>query len=318
MKVTEHIQQAKGRTLVSFEILPPVKGKSIRQLYNQLDGLMSCNPSFINVTYHRAEQIFKAQPDGSFRQVEIRKRPGTVGICAAIQNRYQVDAIPHLVCGGFSREETENALIDLHYLGIRNVLALRGDAAANQRFFVPSPHGHNYAIDLVKQIDQLNKGKYLEEETLDEGQTDFCIGVAGYPEKHFEAVNADMDIQFLKQKIAAGAEYVITQMFFDNKKYLDFCKRCREAGIQVPIIPGLKPLTRKRQLHSIPGIFHVDIPTELASEIEKCKSEEACEQVGAEWLIHQCRELLKEKVPVLHFYTLGKPDLIQKVVSSVL
>lgn len=318
MKVIEHIHHAQGKPLVSFEILPPVKGKSIEELFKQLDGLMSCHPSFINVTYHRAEQIFKAQPDGSFRQVEIRKRPGTVGICAAIQNRYKVDAIPHLVCGGFSKEETENALIDLHYLGIRNVLALRGDAPANQRFFVPSPHGHQYSLALVRQIADLNKGRYLDEETLDEGQTNFCIGVAGYPEKHFEAVNADSDIQYLKQKIDAGGEYIITQMFFDNQKFLDFSKRCREAGIKVPILPGLKPLTRKKQLKSIPGIFHVDIPNELAKAIESCKTDADCEAVGTEWLTHQCRELLREKVPVLHFYTLGKPQLIQKVVEAVL
>jgi len=318
MKVTEHIRQAKGKPLVSFEILPPLKGKNIEALYGQLDGLMTCNPSFINVTYHRAEQIFKAQPDGSFRQVETRKRPGTVGICAAIQNRYKVDAIPHLVCGGFSREETENALIDLHYLGIRNVLALRGDASANQRFFVPSPHGHQYAIELVQQVAALNRGKYLEEETIDEGRTDFCIGVAGYPEKHFEAVNTDSDILFLKQKIDAGAEYIITQMFFDNRKFSDFCKRCRAAGIHVPIIPGLKPLTRKKQLHSIPGIFHVDIPKELAAAIEKCKTDAECEAVGVDWLIQQCKELLQEQAPVLHFYTLGKPKLVQQVVEAVL
>jgi methylenetetrahydrofolate reductase (NADPH) len=318
MKVTEHIRQSQGKPLVSFEILPPVKGKSIEELFRQLDGLMSCHPAFINVTYHRAEQIFKAQQDGSFRQVEIRKRPGTVGICAAIQNRYKVDAIPHLVCGGFSREETENALIDLHYLGIRNVLALRGDAPANQRFFVPSPNGHQHSLDLVRQVKSLNAGKYLDEEILDEGQTDFCIGVAGYPEKHFEAINSETDIQYLKQKVAAGAEYIITQMFFDNQKFLDFCKRCREVGIDVPIIPGLKPLTRKKQLKSIPGIFHVDIPNELARAIESCQSEEECEKVGAEWLMHQCRGLLQEKVPVLHFYTLGKPRLVQNIVEALL
>lgn len=318
MKVTEHIRQAEGRPLVSFEILPPLKGKSIEELYSQLDELMSCQPSFINVTYHRTEQIYKSQPDGSFRQVEIKKRPGTVGICAAIQNRYQVDAIPHLICGGFSAEETENALIDLHYLGIRNVLALRGDAPSGQRFFTPTLNGHQYALELVQQISSLNKGKYLEEETLEDGHTDFCIGVAGYPEKHFEAVNADADIQFLKQKIEAGAAYIITQMFFDNQKFLDFRQRCRGIGIQVPIIPGLKPLTKKKQLHSIPGIFHVDIPKELAKEVEHCKTTAACEQVGTEWLIRQCRELIREGVPVLHFYTLSNPDLIQQVIKAVL
>ncbi|HET8572857.1 MAG TPA: methylenetetrahydrofolate reductase [Edaphocola sp.] len=318
MKVTEHIRLAAGRPLVSFEILPPLKGKSIQQLYQHLDGLMSCRPAFINVTYHRAEQIFKAQADGTYRQVEIRKRPGTVGICAAIQNHYQVDAIPHLICGGFSKEETENALIDLHYLGIHNVLALRGDAAANQRAFVPHRHGHQHSLSLVNQIIDLNKGKYLEEESKDEGKTDFCVGVAGYPEKHFEAANADMDLTFLKAKVDAGAEYVITQMFFDNQKFLDFRSRCVENGINVPLIPGLKPITRKSQIHSIPGIFHVDIPSDLALAINACKTDAECEAVGAEWLEQQCAGLIRAGVPVLHFYTLGMPGLIQNVVQSVL
>lgn len=317
MKVTDHIAKSK-RTLVSFEILPPMKGKSIQHLFNHLDGLMECKPAFVNVTYHRAEQIFKKRPDGHFQQIEIRKRPGSVGICASIMHRYQVDAVPHLICGGFSKEETENALIDLHYLGINNVLALRGDAAANQRFFTAHPHGHRYASDLVTQVRELNQGKYIEEETLDEGKTDFCIGVAGYPEKHFEAANANLDLQYLKAKIDNGGHYVTTQMFFDNAKYFDFVDACRARDIQVPIIPGLKPITNKRQLQIIPGIFHVDIPQELTKAILACKTDAECEEVGAEWLIAQCKELLAKNVPVLHFYTLGKPHVIQKVIKAVL
>jgi len=317
MKVTEHIAKA-GKTLISFEILPPMKGKSIEHLFHHIDGLMECKPSFINVTYHRAEQIFKKRPDGNFQQVEIRKRPGTVGICASIMNRYQVDAVPHLICGGFAKEETENALIDLHYLGVNNVLALRGDAPSNQKFFSPHPHGHQYAVDLVEQIINLNKGKYLEDDIVDEGKTDFCIGVAGYPEKHFESANMELDLKNLKIKIDSGADYITTQMFFDNEKYFSFVKNCRAQQINVPIIPGLKPITSKKQLQVIPGIFHVDIPEDLTKAIMACKTTADCEQVGTEWLIAQCRELLAKKVPVLHFYTLGKPEVIHKVIKAIL
>jgi methylenetetrahydrofolate reductase (NADPH) len=317
MKVTEHIAQA-DKTLISFEILPPMKGKSIEHLFRHIDGLMECKPSFINVTYHRAEQIFKKRADGNFQQVEIRKRPGTVGICASIMNRYQVDAVPHLICGGFAKEETENALIDLHYLGVNNVLALRGDAPSNQKFFSPHPHGHQYAVDLVEQIINLNRGKYLEDDIVDEGKTDFCIGVAGYPEKHFESANMELDLKNLKTKIDSGADYITTQMFFDNEKYFSFLENCRARGIDVPVIPGLKPITSKKQLQVIPGVFHVDIPEDLTKAIIACKTTADCEQVGTEWLIAQCRELLAKKVPVLHFYTLGKPEVIHKVIKAIL
>lgn len=317
MKVTDHIARA-DKTLISFEILPPVKGKSIDHLFDHIDAIMECKPAFINVTYHRAEQIFKKRADGNFQQIEIRKRPGTVGICASIMNRYRVDAVPHLICGGFAKEETENALIDLHYLGIDNVLALRGDAPANQKFFSPHPQGHRYAVELVGQIINLNRGQYLEDDILDEGKTDFCIGVAGYPEKHYESANQDLDLQNLKSKIDAGGDYITTQMFFDNQKYFSFVDKCRTIGMQVPIIPGLKPITGKRQLQSIPGIFHVDIPSDLTKAIAACKTDADCEQVGTEWLIAQCKELLKHKVPVLHFYTLGKPHVIYNVIRAIL
>lgn len=317
MKVTEHIAQAKD-TLVSFEILPPMKGKSINNIFSTLDPLMEFKPSFINVTYHRAEQMYKKRMDGSFDRVEIRKRPGTVGICAALMNRYRVDAVPHLICGGFAKEETENALIDLHYLGVDNVLALRGDSPANEKFFAPHPQGHRYAVELVDQIINLNQGKYLEEDIVDDGKTDFCIGVAGYPEKHFEAANMDLDLHYLKQKVDAGADYITTQMFFNNQKYFDFVANCKAANIDVPIIPGLKPITSKKQLSILPSIFHVDIPNEFALEMLKCKTNEACEQVGTEWLITQCKELIARKVPVLHFYTLGKPQVIYNVVKAIL
>jgi methylenetetrahydrofolate reductase (NADPH) len=316
MKVTQHLSQA-SETIISFEVLPPTKGKSIESIYNHLDPLMEFKPSFINVTYHRAEQVFKKRPDGNFERVEIRKRPGTVGICAALMNKYKIEAIPHLICGGFSKEETENALIDLDFLGIKNVLALRGDAAANEKFFNPHPHGHRYAEDLVKQIVTMNNGHYMEEDIIDGAKTDFCIGIAGYPEKHVEAPNMDTDIYYLKRKIDLGADYVTTQLFFNNEHYYNYIKRCHEHGVIVPIIPGLKPLTNKKQLTILPRIFNIEVPVELYNEMMKAKTDADCEIVGTEWLLHQCRDLLKNKAPVLHFYTLGKPSVIYNVLKQL-
>ncbi len=318
MKVTEHIQKANGKTLFSFEILPPIKGKSIDSIFKMLDPLMEFKPSFINVTYHRSEQIYRKKADGSFDRIEIRKRPGTVGICAALMNHYKVDAVPHLICGGFSNDETENALIDLNFLGIDNVLALRGDPPKNEKFYTPHHAGHHYAIDLVRQIKNLNKGIYLESEINEGVKTDFCIGVAGYPEKHYESPNPDMDIMYLKNKIDAGASYITTQMFFDNSKYHQYVNRCKEAQINVPIIPGLKPISSKSQLSTIPSIFHVDIPSELAKEMMKSKSEREAEQIGEEWLLMQVKDLIKNGAPVIHFYTLGKPNMVYNVMKKVL
>jgi methylenetetrahydrofolate reductase (NADPH) len=316
MKVTEHLAQAK-KPIISLEILPPAKGKSIESIFNLLDPFREFSPAFINVTYHRAEQVFKRRPDGSFERVEIRKRPGTVGICAAIMNRYGIDAVPHLICGGFSKEETENALIDLHYLGVNNVLALRGDAAGNEKFFVPHPKGHHYAGELVNQIVQLNQGRYIEDDIIDGVKTDFCIGVAGYPEKHFESPNLDTDLYYLKQKIDGGGAYVTTQMFFENQHYYAYEKACREYGINVPIIPGLKPVTSKRQLTVIPSIFNVDIPVDLSRALTNAKSDAACEQIGTEWLLAQCKDLLANGAPILHFYTLGKPHIVCNVLKEL-
>ncbi len=316
MKVTDHIKEATG-TAVSFEILPPLKGKTIESIYNHLDPLIEFNPSFINVTYHRSEQVFKKKADGTFEKVEIRKRPGTVGICAAIMNHYKIDAVPHLICGGFNLQETENALIDLAFLGIDNVLVLRGDAPKNETVFEPEPNGHAYALDLLKQAVNLNNGIYLEEDIRDGYKTKFCIGVAGYPEKHFESPNMESDLRYLKMKVDAGADYITTQMFFDNKKYFEFVKKCREAGIEIPIIPGLKPITSKKQLSVLPRTFYVDIPTELSNEIIKCKTDSDVEIVGTEWLLAQSKELKKSGVPVLHYYTLGKPHVIVNVVKEL-
>ena len=316
MKVIDHLRQAKD-TLVSFEVLPPLKGKNISSLYQHLDPLMEFKPSFVNVTYHRSEHIFKKKADGTFDKVEVRKRPGTVGICAAIMNHYQVDAVPHLICGGFTKRETEDALIDLNFLGIDNVLVLRGDATKNESSFEPEPDGNRYAIDLLRQVDRLNNGIYLEEDIRDGFRTKFCMGVAGYPEKHFEAPNLEIDMKHLKAKVDAGAEYIVTQMFFDNAKFFAFVDKCKENGINVPIIPGLKPLTNKKQLSVIPRIFHVDLPNELIEAMNKTKTDEEAEKVGEEWLIHQSKELKKSGVPVLHYYTLGKPKIIYNAVKEV-
>ena len=316
MKVIEHINEAKG-SLISFEILPPLKGKGINALWEHLDPLMEFKPSFINVTYHRSESMFKKKPDGTFDKVEVRKRPGTVGICAALMNRYKVDAVAHLICGGFTKQETEDALIDLHFLGVNNVLVLRGDAPKNESSFEPEPGGHRYAIELMQQVNNMNNGIYIEEDLKNAVKTNFCIGVAGYPEKHFEAPNMQTDLAFLKAKVDAGAEYIVTQMFFDNQKYFAFVKACKDAGIDVPVIPGLKPITSKKQLSIIPRTFHVDIPEELSSEILKCKTDAEVEIVGQEWLLKQSKELKAAGVPVLHYYTLGKPNVIANVVKDL-
>ena len=316
MHVTAHLAKAKD-TLVSFEILPPLKGKTITSIYDHLDPLMEFKPSWINVTYHRSETMFKKKTDGTFEKVDVRKRPGTVGICAAIMNHYNIDAVPHIICGGFTKRETEDALIDLQFLGIDNALILRGDAAKNESSFEPEPGGNKYAIDLLKQVGQLNQGIYLDEDILNGGKTDFCMGVAGYPEKHFESPNFEIDLIKTKEKVDAGADYIMTQMFFNNQKFLDYVQACRDMGITVPIIPGLKPITNKKQLTILPRIFHVDIPTDLSNAINKCKTDAECEQVGTEWLIQQSKELKAAGVPVLHYYTLGKPKVIRDVCKYI-
>ena len=316
MKVIDHIKEAKG-TLISFEVLPPLKGKGIEALYKHLDPLMEFKPSYINVTYHRSEHVFKKRADGSFEKVIVRKRPGTESICAAIMNRYLVDTVPHLICGGFSINETEDALINLRYLGIDNVLVLRGDAARNESAFEPEPDGHKFASDLLRQVMDLNAGIYLEEDLKGPHKTDFCVGVAGYPEKHFEAPNMETDLLYLKAKVDGGAEYIVTQMFFDNAKYYSFVKACRDIGITVPIIPGLKPIYSKKQLTMLPKTFHIDLPNDLSIEILKCKTEEDVEKVGEEWLLQQSRDLKKNGVPVLHYYTLGRPMMVVNVVRDL-
>jgi methylenetetrahydrofolate reductase (NADPH) len=317
MKVTEHIQTAKGKTLFSFEILPPLKGQNIQTIFDSIDPLMEFKPPFIDVTYHREEYDYKELANGLLEKRIVRKRPGTVGICAAIQNKYEVDAIPHVLCGGFTKEDTENFLIDMGFLGIDNVVALRGDAVKSETYFKPEPTGNAFAVDLVRQIDEMNHGVYLDENLKNSTQTDFCIGVAGYPEKHMEAPNMESDIHFLKKKIEAGADYVVTQMFFDNSKFFAFVESCRKAGIEVPIIPGLKPLATQKQLNLIPHRFHVDLPEALIKEVLKAKTKEAIRQVGIDWCIAQSKELIAAGVPFLHYYSMGKSDNIHKVATAI-
>ena len=318
MKVTEYFKKAEGETLISFEILPPLKGGSVEDIFSTLDPLMEFKPPFIDVTYHREEYIYQRKADGYYEKSSIRKRPGTVGICAAIMHHYGVDAVPHLICGGFTQEDTENALIDLNFLNVDNVLVLRGDAMQFETKFNPTPNGHKYAVDLVKQVVRMNKGEYLDQNIENGSSTDFCIGVAGYPEKHYEAPNMESDLQFTKQKVEAGADYIVTQMFYNNAKFFAYVDECKAQGIDVPIVPGLKPITKKYQLQAIPRRFYVDIPDDLVRAIESAKTKEAIKEAGIEWTIHQCRELKERGVPCLHFYTMGDAETIRRIVSEVI
>lgn len=316
MKVIDHIKQAKD-TLFSFEILPPLKGQGVKSIFEAIDPLMEFKPPFIDVTYHREEVVYKKKPNGLLEKTVVKKRPGTVGICAAIMQKYQVDPVPHIICGGFNKEETENALIDLDFLGVHNVLALRGDAPKSDRTFIPEENGHNYAIDLMDQIKNMNEGKYLDDDLRETWKTDFCVGVAGYPEKHFEAPNMQSDLKYLKEKVDGGADYVVTQMFFDNSKYFEFVDKCKEAGINVPIIPGLKPITTLKQMTVLPSIFHIDLPDDLVTELSKCKDNKAAKEVGIEWAIQQSKELKERKAPCLHYYTMSKSDATKRIAEAL-
>jgi len=316
MKVIDHIKNS-SKTQFSFELLPPLKGRGIQSIFDTIDPLMEFNPPFIDVTYHREDFIYKQRENGLLEKVYYRKRPGTVAICAAIMHRYKVDAVPHLICGGFTKEETENALIELNFLGIDNVLVLRGDARKADPNFIPTPGGHAYASELLQQVSSMNKGLYLHEDIDENSATNFCIGVAGYPEKHFEAPNLKTDLKYLKKKVDLGAEFVVTQMFFDTQKYIDFVKLCRENGINVPIIPGLKALTSAKQLITLPKIFHIDIPEALAEAVQKCKNDQEVKQVGEEWLIQQSKDLIKAGAPVLHYYTMGNANPTLRIAKAV-
>lgn len=317
MKVTEHLKNANGKSLFTIEILPPLKGENIRNLFDNLDPLMEFKPPFIDVTYHREEYVYRKKDSGLLEKRSTRKRPGTVGICAAIQNHYKVDTVPHIICGGFTREETENALIDLQFLGIDNLLLLQGDAIKSEAKFVPEPDGHRYASDLIRQVVNMNKGCYLDEELQNSSPTNFCIGVAGYPEKHFSAPNLKADLKYLKLKVDEGAQYIVTQMFFNNEKYFRFVDECKKAGIDVPIIPGIKPITTKSQLNILPKVFHIDIPEELSEAVEKAKDNAAVKEIGIEWCIQQSKELIQHHVPTIHFYSMGKSDPIYRIAREL-
>ena len=317
MKITQHIAEAKS-TLFSFELLPPLKGENIQRIHQTVERLMEFDPAFVDVTYHREEYVYHEVQSGLLQKRTVRKRPGTVGICAAISHKYNIDTVPHIICGGFTKEETENALIDLDFVGVDNVLVLRGDPIRSEGRFKAEADGHSYAIDLLNQVADMNRGKYLDPDLKNSNATQFCIGVAGYPEKHFEAPNLASDLRWLKRKVEDGAEYVITQMFFDNAAYFDFVAKCRKQGIDIPILPGLKPLTTKGQLNSLPQNFHVNLPDELVDLVERAKTKEAVKEIGVEWCIRQAKELKEAGVPGLHFYTMGKADPTAQIAKAVL
>lgn len=317
MKITEHIKNANGKTLFSLEVVPPQKGIGIEDLYTNIDPLMEFKPPFIDVTTSREEYIYIDKGNGLMERKITRMRPGTLGICSAIQHKYNVDTVPHLLCGGFTKEETEYLLVDCMYLGIDNVMALRGDAMKGHQYFEATKGGHESAMDLVHQINDLGRGKYLHDEQACEENNKFCIGVAGYPEKHMEAPSMNYDLKWLKQKVDAGADYIVTQMFFDNKRYIEFVTKAREMGITIPIIPGIKPIATKRHLKLLPQVFKIDLPEELTNEVENAKNNEAVKQIGIEWAINQCKELLDFGVPVLHFYSMGKSDNIKKIAGEL-
>lgn len=315
MKLTDKFTD--GRTLFAFELLPPLKGQNIESIYSAIDTLREFSPSYINVTYHREEIKLVEREGGLLERRVVRKRPGTVGISAAIQARYSIDVVPHLICGGFSADETEDALIEMNFLGIDNVLALRGDNMRGEHIFRPHEGGHCHASELVSQIASMNRGEYLSGEVEHCAPTDFCIGVAGYPEKHAESPNVKSDIARLKEKVDAGANYIVTQMFFDNSRFFSFVDECRAAGIEVPVIPGLKPFSTKAQLSLLPQVFGVNIPEELASAVDKAPDNAHVRNIGIEWAVGQCRELIKAGVPALHFYSMGRPDNIASIASRV-
>ena len=317
MKVID-ILNSSQKPFASFELVPPLKGSDVSRLYDSIDPLMQFQPPFINITCHRDEVEYVPNGDGSYRKMTLAKRPSTIAIVAAIMRRYpNLEIVPHVICGGASQSRVESELLDLHFLGIQNVVALRGDAIPGQRFFIPEADGFSHSSELVAMIRHLNDGQYLDPTVKNGLSTDFCVGVAAYPEKHFEAANLDVDIQHLKQKVEAGADYIVTQMFFDNQQYFRFVDRLREAGITVPVIPGLKPISSQRQIDLLPRSFHIDIPQALVNEINKAKTADAVYQVGIEWAIEQSRDLLAHGAPAIHYYTMAKPDNVCQIVEKV-
>ena len=315
MSVADKLKSAKG-PLFTFELLPPLKGHSIERVYSTIDRLIEFQPAYINFTTHRNEITFKERPDGLLEKRVTRLRPGTIALAAAVRYKYNITVVPHILCGGFSKEETENVLIEMNFLGIDDVLALRGDPQRGSRTFIPEKDGHTHTFELVKQIVDMNNGKYLEDSLIDTTPTNFCIGVAGYPEKHFEAPNRQTDMENLKAKVESGASYIVTQMFFDNRKFFRFRDECREIGINVPVIAGLKPISALNDINLLPQTFHIDVPNDLVTAIKKCSTDKEAREMGIEWAIMQSQELIKEKVPGIHYYTLGRSDNIARIVKD--
>ncbi|GHV63957.1 methylenetetrahydrofolate reductase [Bacteroidia bacterium] len=319
MKVIEILNKAE-KPFASFELVPPLKGSDVEKLYGAIEPLLEFKPPFINITTHRDEIEFRpttnGRQDGCFEKVTVTKRPSTVAIAAAIMKRFDLEIVPHLICGGVGRSKLENDLLDFHFMGIHNVVALRGDAVSGQKLFTPEPDGHSHCYELVQQIHSMNEGKYLDYNLSDAVATDFCVGVGGYPEKHVESPNQETDIQFLKQKVDAGADYIITQLFFDNDRFYDFVKRCRAVGITVPIVPGLKPISTQKHIDMLPRTFSIDLPEALMKEIRKCKNKEDFYHTGIEWCTMQSKDLLKHGVPAIHYYTMGKADNIREILTK--
>ena len=317
MKVIDILNNSQ-RPFASFELVPPLKGSDVSRLYDSIDPLMQFEPPFINITCHRDEVEYVPNEDGSYRKMTLAKRPSTIAIVAALMRRYpHLEIVPHVICGGASQSHVESELLDLHFLGIQNVVALRGDAIPGQRFFIPEADGFSHSAELVAMVRHLNQGQYLDPTVKNGLSTDFCVGVAAYPEKHYEAANLDVDILHLKEKVDAGADYIVTQMFFDNQQYFRFVDRLRQAGITVPVIPGLKPISSQRQIDLLPRSFHIDIPQELVNTLNKCKTAGDAYQAGVEWAIQQSRDLLAHGAPAIHYYTMAKPDNVCQIVQAV-
>ncbi|MDP3436145.1 MAG: methylenetetrahydrofolate reductase [NAD(P)H] [Bacteroidales bacterium] len=315
MTVIEKIKNAKS-PLFTFELLPPLKGHSIDKIYASIEGLLEFDPAYINFTSHRNETLYRERADGTLERRVARIRPGTIALAAAVKYKYNITVVPHLLCGGFTKEETENALIEMNFLGIHDVLALRGDPAKGTRMFIPERDGHRNTNELIEQVVNLNKGRYLDSSMESASPTSFCIGVAGYPEKHFEAPNLEVDMEYLKQKVDAGAHYIVTQMFFDNEKFYRFRDLCTKIGITVPIIPGIKPISALNDIKLLPQTFHIDVPQDLFKAVVKCKDDKEAREAGVEWATMQSKDLIKNGVPGIHFYTLGRSDNVAKIVKS--
>lgn len=315
MSVIDKIKSAKG-PLFTFELLPPLKGHSIEKVYAAIDRLIEFEPAYINFTTHRNEITYKERSDGLIEKRVTRLRPGTIALAAAVKYKYNITVVPHILCGGFTKEETENVLIEMNFLGIDDVLALRGDPQRGSRSFIPEKEGHTHTYQLVQQIINMNNGKYLEESLEDTASTNFCVGVAGYPEKHVEAPNMQTDLENLKYKVDAGASYIVTQMFFDNNKFFRFRDDCIKAGIKVPVIAGIKPVSALNDINLLPQTFHIDVPSDLVSAVKKCTTDKEVREVGIEWAVMQSKELIKEGVPGIHYYTLGRSDNVARIVKA--